>query len=372
MKRSILLFLIFIFQLSFAQLTENDVKFWVGTGSKKAYLIADFNDSENPTSYVWGYRFDSTTLTMEDLINAIDAADSKVTADVPSGFLYSFDYNHHTPSTDDYWSTWSGTASNSMTANNGVNNDPLVDGKWYGMSYGYGFTPATTFGPPSTPVPAYNSAWFNSSQIINWIGTGSNKSLVVVDFGTDNGNGIADSFAFGIQYNGTITAEQALQLIDAQVSEFNYASAANQISSLSLNNFSGNSTGNDSWKLYKGKDLSSWRGQANLSQIQLVNNDWFGLSFGNRIPFTPTVVNITLSVSDAVKQSFKIYPNPATDFVIIETQDNIKDINIYSVSGQRMMNTQNKKINIQSLHSGVYFVEIKTNQSTTTHKIIKK
>lgn len=372
MKRSILLFLIFIFQFSFAQLTENDVKFWVGTGSKKAYLIADFNDSDNPTSYVWGYRFDSTTLTMEDLINAIDAADPKVTAEVPSGFLYSFDYNHHTPSTDDYWSTWSGTSSNNMTANNGVDTDPLVDSKWYGMSYGYGFTPGTTLGPPSTPVPAYNSAWFNSSQIINWIGTGTNKSIVVVDFNINNSNGNADSFAFGIQYNGTITAEQALQLIDSQVSEFNYTSAANQISSLSLNNFSGNSAGNNSWKLYKGKDLSSWRGQNNLSQIQLVNNDWFGLSFGNRIPFTPTVANITLSVSDAVKQSFKIYPNPASEFVIIETQDNIKDINIYSVSGQRVMNTLNKKINIQSLQSGIYFVEIKTEKSVTTHKIIKK
>ncbi|MCD1117939.1 T9SS type A sorting domain-containing protein [Chryseobacterium turcicum] len=372
MKKSILFLLLFIFQFSFAQLTENDVKFWVGTGSKKAYLIADFNDSDNPTSYVWGYRFDDANLTMEDLINAIDAADSKVTAEVPSGFLYSFDYNHHTPNTDDYWSTWSGTSSNNMTTNNGVNNDPLVDGKWYGLSYGYGFTPVTTLGPPSTPVPAYNSAWFNSSQIINWIGTGSNKSVVVIDFNTNNSNGNADSFAFGIQYNGTITAEQALQLIDSQVSEFNYTSAASQISALSLNNFSGNATGNHSWKLYKGKDLSSWRGQTNLSQIQLVNNDWFGLSFGTRIPFTPNVTNITLSVSDAVKQNFKIYPNPASNFVIIETQDTIKDINIYSISGQKVINTQNKKINIQSLQSGIYFVEIKTEKSVTTHKIIKK
>ena len=124
--------------------------------------------------------------------------------------------------------------------------------------------------------------------------------------------------------------------------------------------------------MYKGKDLSSWRGQTNLSSITLSNNDWFGLSFGTRRPFTPTVANVTLSVSNSVKESFKIYPNPASDFVMIETKDDIKNINIYSISGQKVLNTQDKKINIQSLKSGIYLVEIKTVQSTTTHKIIKK
>lgn len=369
MKKISLFFLLLCIQFVWAQFTENDIKFWVGTGSKKAYFIADFNDDSTPSSYAWGYRFDSNDLTMEDLINAIAAAEPKITVDIPSGFLYSFTYNHHIPSPDDYWSTWSGTGSGSMTLNNGVNNDILVDGKWYGISFGYGFTPTTPpLSHPSIPVAAYNSAWYNSSQIVNWIGTGSNKSLVVIDFGTNT-----DSFVFGIQYNGSMTAEQALQLIKTQAPYFNYTSGNNQISTLSLNNLTGNSSGSNTWKLYKGKDLSGWKNYADLSQIQLGNNDWLGLSFGQRLPYTPTeATNSTLSASNIYKHNFRIYPNPASDYIQIETVENIKEVNIFAISGQKVLTAQSKKICVQSLNSGIYFMEIKTDKTSTVHKFIKQ
>lgn len=354
-------------QLLSAQFTENDIKFWVGTGSKKAYFIADFNDSSTPNSYAWGYRFDGNSLMMEDMINAIAAAEPKMEIEIPSGFLYSLNYNHHIPSLDDYWSTWSGNSPTTMAFNNGVNNDLLVDGRWYGVSYS--FSPPTM---PSLPVAAYSSSWFTSSQVTNWVGTGSNKSLVVIDFGTDNTNGNANSFVFGIKYNGNITAEQALQLIQSQASYFNFTSANNQIATLSLNSFAGNAAGSDSWKLYKGKDLSSWQTKASLSQIQLSNNDWFGLSFGSRRPFTPTEAQLTLGISSVTKKKFGIYPNPATDFIQIETNEKLKEVNIYSATGQKVMTSQSAKVDIQLLQTGVYFVEIKTAENTTFHKVVKK
>ncbi|KFF21001.1 T9SS type A sorting domain-containing protein [Chryseobacterium sp. JM1] len=372
-KIYLFLLLLFLQQIS-AQFTENDIKFWVGTGSKKAYFIADFNDSDNPTSYAWGFRYDANNLTMEDLINAIDAADSKLETEVPSGFLYSINYNHHTPSLEDYWSTWSGPTAENMQPNNGANNDPLVNGKWYGASFGYGSTPTTPpFSHPSAPVAAYNSSWYNSSQITNWIGTGSNTSLVVIDFGTSSSAGEAHSFVFGIKYNGSLNAEQALQLIHAQAPYFNFTSGSNQISTLSLNNFTGNASGTNTWKLFKGKDLSSWRGQTHLSQIQLGNSDWLGLSFGQRLPFTPREAsNLILGVSENSKKEFRIYPNPASDFIRIENAEDLKEVNIYAVSGQKVWTGNTTKINIQALKAGIYVVEIKTSKDTTVHKMIKK
>lgn len=374
MKKIYLFFLLLCLQQISAQFTENDIKFWVGTGSKKAYFVADFNDSDNPTSYAWGFRYDANNLTMEDLINAIDAADSKLETEVPSGFLYSINYNHHTPSLEDYWSTWSGPTAENMQPNNGANNDPLVNGKWYGASFGYGFTPTTPpLSHPSPPVAAYNSTWYNSSQITNWIGTGSNNSLVVIDFGTSSSSGEAHSFVFGIKYNGSLTAEQALQLIHAQAPYFNFTSGSNQINTLSLNNFIGNSSGTNTWKLFKGKDLSSWRGQTNLSQIQLGNNDWLGLSFGQRQPFTPREAsNLILGVSENSKKEFRIYPNPASDFIRIENAEDLKEVNIYAVSGQKVLTGNTTKINIQTLKAGIYLVEIKTSKNSKVHKIIKK
>lgn len=363
----------FIVALSFAQLTANDVKFFVGTGSQTAYFVADFKDGTDDRSYVWGVKFNpGQNITgpqmMQMIKNAEPAFDYILTFN--NGFLDKVSFNDHVAqSVPDYWSLWGGSDTNNWSMGGWMNSGTISNGEWYGASYGFSNPTAEA---PATPIPAYNSLWFNSSQITNWIGTGSNKSLVVIDFGTDNSNGNANSVVFGIQYNGTITAEQALQLIDAQSSTFNYTSVANQVSTLSLNSLSGTANGTNTWKLYKGTNLSNWKTNANLSTITLTNNDWFGLSFGTRRPFTPTEANVNLSVSNAVKQGFKIYPNPASDFIIIETKDEINTIDIYSISGQKVLNTQSKKINIQSLKSGVYLVEIKTNQSTTTHKIIKK
>ncbi|MDW9381874.1 T9SS type A sorting domain-containing protein [Chryseobacterium sp. JV558] len=367
MRKIYFFFLLLCMQLLSAQFTENDIKFWVGTGSKKAYFIADFNDNSTPNSYAWGYRFDSNDLTMEDLINAIVAAEPKMQVDIPTGYLSILNYNHHTSTIDDSWITWSGSNASTMTWNNGVGYTPLVDGKWYGASYGLDHYDT----PPSTPVAAYSSSWYAPSQVTNWVGTGSNKSLVVIDFGTDNANG-ANSFVFGIKYNGSITADQALQLIQTQVSYFNFTSANNQISNLSLNSFTGNASGSDSWKLYKGKDLSSWQTKANLSQIQLNNDDWLGLSFGQRRPFTPSEAQLTLGISSVTKKKFIIYPNPASDFIQIETTEKLKEVNIYSATGQKVLTSQELKIPIRALSSGVYFVEIKTNGGSTIHKMVKK
>lgn len=353
-----------------AQFTESDIKFWVGTGSKKAYFIADFNDSNTPKSYAWGYRFDADNLKAEDMMNAIISAEPKMEADILSGFLYSFKYNHHTPSTDDSWIPWIGSdAENMSNNNNGAGYVDLTDGLWFGIKYGLDDMDI----PPSIPVPAYSSQWYTSSQITNWIGAGTNKSLVVIDFGTDNANGSGNSFVFGIQYNGVLTAEQALQLIQSQASYFNFTSANNQISTLSLNSFTGNTSGPDSWTLYKGKDLSSWQNKADLSQIQLGNNDWLGLSFGNRRPFTPTEAsNATLGIANVNRKVVGIYPNPASDFIQIDTPEKVKEVNIYSASGQKVMTSRETKINIQPLSSGGYFIEIKTSDHSTIHKIVKK
>ncbi|WP_250253327.1 T9SS type A sorting domain-containing protein [Chryseobacterium sp. Marseille-Q3244] len=371
MRKISLFFLLLCMQFFFAQFTENDIKFWVGTGSKKAYFIADFNDTNTPASYAWGYRFDGNNLMAEDMINAIAAAEPAIEADIPSGFLYSFAYNNHTPSTDDYWITWSGpNAGNMSNQNNGVGYTVLTDGLWFGITYGLDEIDT----PPSAPVPAYSSQWYTSSQITNWIGTGTNKSLVVVDFGTNNSHGEANSFVFGIQYNGSITAEQALQLIQSQASYFNFTSGNNQISSLSLNAFTGNNSGAENWKLYTGKDLSSWQKKNDLSQIQLSNNSWLGLSFGERRPFTPTEAsNATLSVSSVNKKAlFNIYPNPTSDFIQIESSEKVKEVNIYSSLGQKVMTSQATKINLKALNAGIYWVEVKTQNGSTVHKVVKK
>jgi hypothetical protein len=62
-----------------AAVSFNDVQFWAGTGSNRAALVVDFNDTKGPESVVWGFRWNGTA-TGEDLFRSIVEADPRLYA----------------------------------------------------------------------------------------------------------------------------------------------------------------------------------------------------------------------------------------------------------------------------------------------------
>jgi hypothetical protein len=56
---------------------EVDIESWVGSGSKGALLVIDWNDDIAPAFKIWGYRWDGLA-TSRDMINAVKAADSRL------------------------------------------------------------------------------------------------------------------------------------------------------------------------------------------------------------------------------------------------------------------------------------------------------
>ncbi|SHE50531.1 T9SS type A sorting domain-containing protein [Chryseobacterium sp. OV279] len=79
-------------------------------------------------------------------------------------------------------------------------------------------------------------------------------------------------------------------------------------------------------------------------------------------------------IKQAASDSFKIYPNPTGDFINIQTGDEVVSVSIYNASGQRIINLEGKakKIDVQSIPSGMYLLEIKTKNKVVTEKFIKK
>jgi hypothetical protein len=79
--------------------------------------------------------------------------------------------------------------------------------------------------------------------------------------------------------------------------------------------------------------------------------------------------------SDA-KTKLNIYPNPVADVLYIKSQSKVTEIQIFAASGQRVMNVNDKNIssvNLQSLPSGVYLINITLdNGQKLTKKIVKK
>ena len=69
----------------------------------------------------------------------------------------------------------------------------------------------------------------------------------------------------------------------------------------------------------------------------------------------------------------KIYPNPATDMITVESESTLKRISIYSLNGQQVYELaldQNKvSMNVDFLKSGFYMVKIETDNGTKFEKI---
>lgn len=82
-------------------------------------------------------------------------------------------------------------------------------------------------------------------------------------------------------------------------------------------------------------------------------------------------VNFTVSISENNEVAFMMYPNPAENYVTIESAK-AADVKIYSISGQ-MLSQQNisegtSTIDLSDLNAGIYFVSV----NGTMVKVVKK
>jgi hypothetical protein len=82
----------------------------------------------------------------------------------------------------------------------------------------------------------------------------------------------------------------------------------------------------------------------------------------------------TTGIGDVIEETaIAVYPNPANNFVNIESQSRIERIGIYDLTGKAVYNTpvdQNKlKVNIDFLESGIYLIKLETENGTRVEKL---
>ncbi len=70
--------------------------------------------------------------------------------------------------------------------------------------------------------------------------------------------------------------------------------------------------------------------------------------------------------------SLSIYPNPSTNFIYIDANEKMESVQIYNMAGQEVLNTENAKIDISSLNTGVYGVSVITSNGIIRSKFIKQ
>ena len=114
--------------------------------------------------------------------------------------------------------------------------------------------------------------------------------------------------------------------------------------------------------------MSSAHGNTYLDTIQGYLNPRMFLSLG-----LDTIAQT--SIEEVIDFSTEIYPNPTIDKVnVVSYAAVINSIEIYNIHGQvvynKEVNANAIKINTRTLSNGIYIVNIKSDKTTITRKLI--
>lgn len=103
-----------------------------------------------------------------------------------------------------------------------------------------------------------------------------------------------------------------------------------------------------------------------------------GSDYGQAEDYTVNVMASPLAVNETREKDsvFKVYPNPVTDILNIDSQVKVKSVNIFDAGGRKVytseVNNTRFDINLSKLSAGTYMVTAQTENGMQSVKVIKK
>lgn len=88
--------------------------------------------------------------------------------------------------------------------------------------------------------------------------------------------------------------------------------------------------------------------------------------------FTPCTSSLATDIPENVH--FTVFPNPSNGIftITIPEEDSIQNVSVYSILGQKILETQEETIDLTEYASSIYWIHIVTKKSTAVVRIIKK
>ncbi|XMO85930.1 T9SS type A sorting domain-containing protein [Algibacter sp. AS12] len=143
-----------------------------------------------------------------------------------------------------------------------------------------------------------------------------------------------------------------------------------------LISYLGNSQAIDKYSIDSGGGLASADGiqmvytigEVNVQELR-VNSMLLSEGFING-----DMEQITLSSNNLEFESgFKIYPNPTSDVINIESSHPIDKINMYNLLGKKVLSVNNtNRVALDGLPVGIYLINVQYNNAMITEKVIIK
>ncbi|MFC0603639.1 T9SS type A sorting domain-containing protein [Winogradskyella pulchriflava] len=78
----------------------------------------------------------------------------------------------------------------------------------------------------------------------------------------------------------------------------------------------------------------------------------------------------TLGVSEVDTTNLSIYPNPASEYITIESNKALDAIEFYDVLGKPVLQTLDSRIDISALSAGIYIVKLSMGNKSISKKIV--
>ena len=182
-------------------INQNDVAFWVGTGSNSTLICIGWDDADasyTPTVVVWGIHWNGT-ITLLDALDTLSAYDTRFTYTMgSSGFLTGLSYVD--PSAGVNLTPSMGWNCNNYNGVYGQTN--LSTSMWLRISEStcsdYDFTTVNTLIYASDPNASTDpvDATIDFDDILYWVGTGSNEAAFIISFAEPD-----TALAWGFRYN---------------------------------------------------------------------------------------------------------------------------------------------------------------------------
>jgi hypothetical protein len=95
-------------------------------------------------------------------------------------------------------------------------------------------------------------------------------------------------------------------------------------------------------------------------------------AFTNVVMLTPGAVNdCSTSVNDVSLVNFILYPNPATEYFIVNSGMAISNVEVYSLSGEHVVSSSVPVVSIDGLSAGRYMVVVTTGNQRWRGKLVK-
>ena len=395
-KNFTLLFLMGIFGLFttnlFAQedatIAPEDIKFWIGEGQNEAIFISNW--AEPDTALAWGYRFDSETVTIKNIMDAIAEVDPRFTYEATEqGWLVDLHFNDGYLNLSLVEQMWVSFLINGVSSWDTFDVATVENGQYVKM----GDTHCGTLVDPVNyiyvwekevaPVYPYAlEAMIDPSEILYWIGEGQNEVIFAVNFADPEDV----CFAWGYRFDADdVIIQHMMDDIAAADGRFNFtASDEGWLTEITFVN------GDIAYNLQGYNAMYNLNGEPSwytMAEQAVHNGDfvkWGDYTIGTEVaawtyvwetPVTPvSVYNTSVAENNA---TLSLYPNPASSYTMLDGEMNGATVTVSDLQGRVVRNfvvTNNEPVRIEteSFQAGLYFVTVSDGSSRQTVKLSVK